>query len=92
MKEAKEEQAKRKNGGYGYLSHSRGRDNYQSGGSHRSYRRDSRDRRDRLPDRYVNGAGNDGGRVCLGETQGPVMVVERQGTSRETVGSAFQEK
>ena len=40
----------------------------------------------------MNGAGNDGERVCLGETQGPVTVVERQGTSRETVGSALPRK
>ena len=38
MREVKEEQAKRKNGGYGYLSRSRGRDNYRSGGSYKSHR------------------------------------------------------
>ena len=92
MREAKEEQAKRKSGGYEYLSRSRGRDNYRSGGSYRSYRRDSRDRRDWLPDRYVKGAGNDVERVCLGEIQGPVTVVERQGTSKETVGSPLPRK
>ena len=48
VKEAKEEQAKRKGSGYGYGNRSRGRDGYRSGG--RSYRRDSRDRR---PDREI---------------------------------------
>ena len=81
IKEAKEEQAKRKNSSKGYNSRNRGRDGFRSGG--RSYRRDSRDRR---PDRYVEGAGDGIERVCSGERQGLVTVAERRGTLRGTVG------
>ena len=82
IKEAKEEQAKRKNSSSGYHSRNRGRDSFWSGG--RSYRRDSRDRRS---DRYVEDVGDGMEGICSGERPGPVTVVERRGTLRRTVGS-----
>ena len=81
IKEAKEEQIKKKSSGYGYHNWNRGRDGYRSGG--RSYRRgDSRDRR---PDRYVEDAvvGIEG--MCTGKRTEPAITVESKDTLRRTV-------
>ena len=74
VKEAKEEQSKKKNSGTGYYNRNRSRDGYRPGG--RSYRRgDSRDRRPYVPqDRYVEDVG-DGVEGGCGE-QGRFVDVE----------------
>ena len=65
VKEAKEEQSKKKSSSLGYFNRNRGREGYRSGG--RSYRRgDSRDRKPYVPqDRYVKDVGDGVEGSCL---------------------------
>ena len=81
VKEAKEEQTKKKGSGYGYSNRNRGRDGYQSGG--RSYRRDSRYRR---PDRYVKDAVDGMEENCAGRRLEPATRVGSKVTSGRIVG------
>ena len=77
IKEAKEEQVKKKSSGYGYHNRSRVREGYRSGG--RSFRRgDSRDRR---VDRYVEDAVDGMEGKCTGRRIEPAITVENKAIS-----------